>query len=568
MRLNKLTIGSAKDSPTHQFKNLKNVTIDFDEKHWVTVVIGWNGTGKSNVLEALAIIFRDLLTKKRTPAFAFQLAYRMGTDENLRHIHIDADPDREKEPFVIHVATDLQARGEGTLTPFIEGEEPVSALRGETIKLTAFLKADSDYLPRYVFSYYSGESPRMHEVFRPYLESYDSKLRNGEDPGLKRLFYAMPVHSQFVLLAFMIKQSTEVRELLEKNMGLDPDEGIESALFVLKQPGWSKRRGNKKVDVKGDERFWGAKGVVQTFLDRLQSVSLAPIKVKRDKQITLWNKESTEFQYLYIKDIDALKLLVGEQQPAEFFRDLESTHVSELIEEVRIRVRLKQNDGSVTFRELSEGEQQLLTVLGLLRFTAEDESLFLLDEPDTHLNPRWSVDYLNYLKTFVGQNIKGQDNSHIVLTTHNPLAIAELVKDQVQILYRETDSRTIRADNPAVDPKGMGFAGIVTSDMFGLGSSLDKATNNDLLELHRLSTQKEPLSEADRASLISIRQRLEGLDFNFASRDRLEQEYLRARFDLSTDNITDEAIITPENKRKALDALMQSLLRSLQEGQS
>lgn len=568
MRLDKLTIGSAKDSPTHQFKNLKNVTIDFDQDHWVTVVIGWNGTGKSNVLEALAIIFRDLIGKERMPAFAFQLAYRMGAGEHLRHIHIDADPDREKEPFTIHVASDAQARGEGTLTPFIEGEAPVSALRGKTIKLTAFLNADSEYLPRYVFSYYSGESPRMHEVFRPYLEKYDSKLRNGEDPGLKRLFYAMPVHSQFVLLAFMIKQSSEVRELLEKNMGIDPDEGIESVLFVLKQPGWSKRRGSKKADVAGDERFWGAKGVVQTFLDRLQGISLAPIKVKREKQITLWNKETTEFQYLYIKDIDALRHLVGEQQPAQFFRDLESTYVSELIEEVRIRVRLKKNDSSVTFRELSEGEQQLLTVLGLLRFTAEDESLFLLDEPDTHLNPRWCVDYLNYLKSFVGKNSGGRDNSHIVLTTHNPLAIAELVKEQVQILYREAGSRTVRAENPAVDPKGMGFAGIVTSDMFGLGTSLDKATNADLLALHQLSTQKAALSDADRAKLVEIRTRLEGLDFNFASRDRLEQEYLRARFDLAEDGDIDGAIVTPENKQKALDALVQSLLRSLQEGQA
>ncbi|TOM44863.1 hypothetical protein CGH75_27395, partial [Vibrio parahaemolyticus] len=75
----------------------------------------------------------------------------------------------------------------------------------------------------------------------------------------------------------------------------------------------------------------------------------------------------------------------GDKLPSEFFQDLESTYVSELISEVRIRVKLKKNDGSVTFRELSEGEQQLLTVLGLLRFTAEDESLFLLDEPDTHL---------------------------------------------------------------------------------------------------------------------------------------------------------------------------------------
>lgn len=562
MRLDKLTIGCAKDSRAHQFKNLKNVTIDFDQDHWVTVVIGWNGTGKSNVLEALAIIFRDLIGKKRTPAFAFQLAYRMGAGENLRHIHIDADPDREKEPFTIHVASDAQARGEGTLTPFIEGEALVSALRGKTIKLTVFLNADNEYLPRYVFSYYSGESPRMHEVFRPYLENYDSKLRNGEDPGLKRLFYAMPVHSQFVLLAFLIQQSDVVRAFLDDHLGLDPDEGIESVLFVLRQPPWK----SKAAD--GDPRFWNARGVVRDFLSRLYDIALAPVEISRRVSTSIWNKETLQFKYLYVKDIAALRRLVGNQSPAQFFRDLESTYVSELIEEVRIRVRLKKNDGSVTFRELSEGEQQLLTVLGLLRFTAEDESLFLLDEPDTHLNPRWCVDYLNYLQSFVGQNSEGQDNSHIVLTTHNPLAIAELVKEQVQILYREAGSRTVRAENPAVDPKGMGFAGIVTSDMFGLGTSLDKATNADLLALHQLSTQQTPLSDADRAKLVEIRTRLEGLDFNFASRDRLEQEYLRARFDLAADGDIDGAIVTPENKQKALDALVQSLLRSLQEGQA
>ncbi|MFJ5180138.1 AAA family ATPase [Pseudomonas fulva] len=563
MRLDKLIIGSAKDSPTHQFKNLKDVTIDFDQDHWVTVVIGWNGTGKSNVLEALAIIFRDLIAKKRTPAFAFQLAYRMGAGENLRHVHIDADPDREKDAFLIRVADAKQIRQNNLSHSFLDfGDDADKSPRGEPIKLTAFLNADAEYLPRYVFSYYSGESPRMHEVFRPYLESYDSKLRNGEDPGLKRLFYALPVHSQFVLLAFLIQQSEVVRAFLDDHLGLDPNEGIESVLFVLRQPPWK----SKAAD--GDPRFWNARGVVRDFLSRLYDIALAPVEISRRVSTSIWNKETLQFKYLFVKDIAALRRLVGDQVPAQFFRDLESTYVSELIEEVRIRVRLKKNDGSVTFRELSEGEQQLLTVLGLLRFTAEDESLFLLDEPDTHLNPRWSVDYLNYLKSFVGQNSGGQDNSHIVLTTHNPLAIAELVKEQVQILYRQAGTRTVRAENPAADPKGMGFAGIVTSDMFGLGTSLDNATNNDLLTLHQLSTQKQPLSEADRARLIDIRQRLEGLDFNFASRDRLEQEYLRARFDLAADSSIDGAIVTPENKEKALDALVQSLLRGLQEGQA
>lgn len=527
MRLDKLTIGSAKNSPTHQFKNLKNVTIDFDQDHWVTVVIGWNGTGKSNVLEALAIIFRDLIGKKRTPAFAFQLAYRMGSGESLRHIHIDADPDREKEPFTIHVATDAQARGEGTLTPFIEGEEPVSALRGKAIKLTAFLSADSEYSPRYVFSYYSGESPRMHEVFRPYLEHYDSKLRNGEDPGLKRLFYAMPVHSQFVLLAFLIQQSDAVRAFLDDHLGLDPDEGIESVLFVLRQPPWK----SKAVD--GDPRFWNARGIVRDFLSRLYDIALAPVEVSRRVSTSIWNKETLQFKYLYVKDIVALRRLVGNQSPAQFFRDLESTYVSELIEEVRIRVRLKKNDGSVTFRELSEGEQQLLTVLGLLRFTAEDESLFLLDEPDTHLNPRWSVDYISYLKQFIASGTKQEETSHILLTTHNPLAVAELDREQVQILRmtKQDGQREIVACYPEMAPRGMGYAAIVTSDMFGIASSLDQPTQ-ELLEAQRAFAAKERLTPDEQRQLDGINVQLDRLGFRFFHPDDEYSRYLRLRNDL------------------------------------
>ena len=528
MRLDKLTIGSAKDSPTHQFKNLKNVTIDFDQDHWVTVVIGWNGTGKSNVLEALAIIFRDLIAKKRTPAFAFQLAYRMGAGESMRYIHIDADPDREKDAFLICVADGQQIKQNDLTHSILDfGDDADKSPPGEPVKLTAFLKADNEYLPRYVFSYYSGESPRMHEVFRSYLENYDSKLRNGEDPGLKRLFYAMPVHSQFVLLAFLIQQSDVVRAFLDDHLGLDPDEGIESVLFVLRQPPWK----SKAAD--GDPRFWNARGVVRDFLSRLYDIALAPVEISRRVSTSIWNKETLQFKYLYVKDIAALRRLVGNQSPAQFFRDLESTYVSELIEEVRIRVRLKKNDGSVTFRELSEGEQQLLTVLGLLRFTAEDESLFLLDEPDTHLNPRWSVDYISYLKQFIASGTKQEETSHILLTTHNPLAIAELDREQVQILRmtKQDDQRRIVACYPEMAPRGMGYAAIVTSDMFGIASSLDQPTQ-ELLEAQRAFAAKERLTVDEQRELDSINAQLDRLGFRFFHPDDEYSRYLRLRNDL------------------------------------
>ncbi len=398
---------------------------------------------------------------------------------------------------------------------------------GELVKLTTFLNADSEYLPRYVFSYYSGESPRMHEVFRPYLENYDSKLRNGEDPGLKRLFYAMPVHSQFVLLAFLIQQSDVVRAFLDEHLGLDPDEGIESVLFVLRQPPWK----SKAAD--GDSRFWNARGVVRDFLSRLYDISLAPIEVSRRVSTSIWNKETLQFKYLFVKDITALRCLVSNQSPAQFFRDLESTYVSELIEEVRIRVRLKKNDGSVTFRELSEGEQQLLTVLGLLRFTAEDESLFLLDEPDTHLNPRWSVDYISYLKQFIASGTKQEETSHILLTTHNPLAVAELDREQVQILRmtKQDGQRQIVACYPEMAPRGMGYAAIVTSDMFGIASSLDQPTQ-ELLEAQRAFAAKERLTADEQRQLDGINVQLDRLGFRFFHPDDEYSRYLRLRNDL------------------------------------
>lgn len=563
MRLDKFTIGSAKPSPTHQFKNLKNVTIDFDEGHWVTVMIGWNGTGKSNVLEALVIIFRELIySKKPSPGFAFNLAYRMGTGKDTRHISIHYDPDHAKEPFTIHVAshTDIEQTRKSP-APLLFQEENVPP-PGKRIKLSTFLANSKLNLPRYIFSYYSGDSTRMHEVFRPYLEDYDNKLRKGEDPGLKRLFYAMPVHSQFVLLAFLIQQTDIVCEFLDNHLGLDPEEGIESVLFVLRQPPWKSKA--------GDPRFWYAKGVVSEFLSRLYDIALAPIKIKRRVPVSLWNQETLEFQYLYVKDIESLRQLVGKDTPAKFFRNLESTYVSELIEEVRIRVRLKKNDGSVTFRELSEGEQQLLTVLGLLRFTSEDESLFLLDEPDTHLNPRWCADYLKYLQDFIGADDKGSETSHIIFTTHNPLAIAELVKQQVQILNRDKDSGQIEARKPEFDPRGMGYAGIVTSDMFGLASSLDSHTQDLLEEKRVLTLNNEPLSDMQRNRLETINLELESYGFRYSMRDPLYEEYLRARYRFDEDQPEDKKMKSRPSTERRLKAkeLIQKAAQKIREEQS
>ena len=180
--------------------------------------------------------------------------------------------------------------------------------------------------------------------------------------------------------------------------------------------------------------------------------------------------------------------------------------LSEIIAEVRVRVQVLNVDQPLSFRELSEGEQQLLTVLGLLKFTGGKDSLFLLDEPDTHLNPAWTVKYLRFLREF----IPNPQTSHLIMVTHDPLAIAELEKGQVWITWRDTDGQ-VHATVPENRPAWMGFAGILTSDMFGLGSTLDEHTTN-LLRERRSIIEKETLDNGDRVRLDELNREIEALD--------------------------------------------------------
>ena len=484
-----------------EYKNLRDLTIDFSQEHLITVLIGRNGTGKSNVLEALTVIFRDHLMGERLPSIKYRIAYEIRD----RWVFIDADPHRSDAYKAKTISKSLQQE------PYPVGAS-FDDLGGTSISRTKLVGEDSEHLPRFLFGYYSGESERMKEVFRTYLKNYDDKLIKNSDPGIKRMFLAEPVHSNFVLLSFIVNNKQQTDEFLQKQLGLE-EGGIESVLFVLKQPYWF-----SKSSSGGDRRFWNSKGIVRDFLAKLYEISLAPIRIKRRELYDVRRSRTLEYLYLFAKDIDALRELAKGKTSAEFFRDLESTHVSDLIDEVRIRVKLKKNDGSLTFRELSEGEQQLLTVLGLLQFTSAEESLFLLDEPDTHLNPRWSVEYIQHIRDFLKDENDNNQSSHVLLATHNPIAVAELLKEQVLILKRDTETHEISAIAPDTHPRGMGYAGVITSEMFDLSAALDTYTQ-DLLQKKRRLSAKDVLSDDEREELGKLTLELDGYGFRYQVRD-------------------------------------------------
>lgn len=421
------------------YRNLKNFEIDFDETQATTVILGRNGSGKSNLIEALVEIFRDLEEGKPSK-FAYEIKYLC----HSRQVVVVNDPKAKKRQ-------QFQVDGVGL------SREEFSALSDEV-------------LPKHVFAYYSGWNRRLESGFDdPTRKLYKDWLNNEDgDIPLRRLFYCRKEYSQLVLLAFFLSKKDSAKNLLRKFLNI---ENFDSALFVLKKPYWRESKKPNDFELKnGDERFWFARGGFKYFLDRLWNSSLAPIlseeSVDRDVRRP---PQATERLYLYIKNLDQLEALSAIETPKEFFGLLESLYLCDLLDEVRITVQ-HSKAGRIRFDQLSEGEQQLLTVLGLMLFTKQEESLFLLDEPDTHLNPGWVYKYFDLLE----ENFPKGD-SQLLIATHNPLMIGSLRTNQVRFLSEELDDDNNRisiASEPEEDPIGMGVDGLLTSELYGFESVL------------------------------------------------------------------------------------------------
>ena len=492
MRIDKVHIKSS-------FKNLQDFKIDIDEKSMETVLIGLNATGKSNLMEALVVIFRDL--------------------------DLDRIPQvpKNKEPFEYYIKYECRKNDIEVEYKLKEGYS--FKVNKESIPKSAFIRNKNQYLPNHVFVYYSGISERLRDLYSDHTKKYYEQIikpeaKHKQFDSLPRIFLVQPIHTSFALIAFYMfrDQEKETIKFLKDEMKIH-DFG--SALFMLKQPAWSKSRKEET------DKFWGAKGLVRRFLEDLYRFSTAPISHTERIASTYKKSETLNMLYLYIKDRDTFQELVNSKMYSDkipLFNALNSIEISDMLFDVKIKVKKEGVKGELSMGELSEGEKQLLTVLGLLKFTKDEETLVLLDEPDTHLNPMWKWKYLEFLDSVV----KRHDTTQIIFCTHDPLVIGSMKSSQVRVFKRSPDGKT-NVIEPEVSPKGLGVSGILTSELFGMPTILDKETQIKLNRKRALQgrlIRGEELSNEENASYVELKLEMERLGFYEEVEDQWFKMYL------------------------------------------
>jgi restriction system-associated AAA family ATPase len=117
-------------------------------------------------------------------------------------------------------------------------------------------------------------------------------------------------------------------------------------------------------------------------------------------------------------------------------------------------------------KELSDGEHQLLHSLGLSLLFRHTNSLFLLDEPETHFNPQWRANFISLLKNCLTSSDEGVIGQEMLITTHSPFLISDSRPEQVLVFKKDRQNGTVQISHPEENTLGASINKI-TMTIFG-----------------------------------------------------------------------------------------------------
>ncbi len=193
------------------YRNLKGLKIKFDSNMSTYVVIGTNGAGKSNVLEALSSVFKTLYyDSSRNFEFCFYLKY-----EILNHNVILLYTDNHKFVFKI---------------------DNVKVDDAEIDELLV------QYLPSRVICNYSGEDPRIYEsYYKEPRELYTKELIKGTTTHSLQMMFVNKDYWKiiFVVMACCKDQVEAFSNFLTDTLGVKTIDNITLHVDEKELDGWS-----------------------------------------------------------------------------------------------------------------------------------------------------------------------------------------------------------------------------------------------------------------------------------------------------------------------------------------
>lgn len=374
MRLKKLHVKN--------YKNLKDFTLDFESGNGLTMLIGNNGSGKSNVLEAISGIFHD--------------AYKASCQRKLNDLRC--------EYSIIYELSDNDLeikREKGILRFWVNGSQ---RRRDEFIRT---------YMPKNVIGVYSGEEDRLWtNYYEPYYKAYVQRIRSGLQANSMRLMFINKYYWNIALLTLLISQNTTLAPFVRDELHI---------------------RNVEKVVLHYDQSCYDncSNDQLKALMDRINPKHAQKVEYSIDEL-----KEEVFFDQLcdeegnFLTDENGNRLTTDSGYTDQMFFNLFVQACMPKKDKIINGIEIHFND-NLTTEQLSEGEKKLILVKAILEIVADEKSLLLFDEPDAHLHEGRKNTLYSLMCEY--------PNRQIVLATHSPTFVDIAESEQIKLIKNDVD---------------------------------------------------------------------------------------------------------------------------------
>jgi restriction system-associated AAA family ATPase len=500
---------------------------------------GRNGSGKSDLLEALAAIFfhvecmyLDFLPER----FAFEAA---ANPKGFRAEVCTPDAfeleyffrSSEWTDIAFSATDDAGATTQATqdLPPRIlirkkAGQRPeihwLNRAEFEPEKPTLLNRAEvKEFLPKYILGYSSGHNEILSLPFFKmrfiHFDEYCHYLRTDDKYGERpegRMIYLDEQFSQAILICHFMFPSEPILKVFKEKVGLT---GIRSFRIIIRKHHRIQRVEDQRIASSPDSigptttntveltnklstTIARLKGCATTYYEDYES---SEAEDSCDLYLDYWVNDATRRAFAVhfgesvagtvdaSKAASALNLFqslqmlltlnhyqVDDQTKIELYQS-DSLYVNETIpmpaSHERI-TRFKEGElikegvtNTLYVKALSDGEHQLLHTIGLCLLFRHEPALFLLDEPETHLNPDWRASYISTLR----QALEADGGTRhvmreVLLTSHSPFIISDCQQENVLVFNKDAETKAVTCKRPDFNTFGASVNAI-TIKVFG-----------------------------------------------------------------------------------------------------
>ncbi|KAA6350923.1 hypothetical protein EZS27_001770 [termite gut metagenome] len=420
-------------------------------------------------------------------------------------------------PFLFEIIYSITLDGEKYFVEIIQEKKnklPLITITDENCKP---IEVDDEefelYLPQKIIGYTSGENETISIPFLAYYDEYAEHTATrafgkSDELDYEPRFYFMDYNTNLgIVISNLVFEECEGVKELKEELKIDKIRNFQ-IIIQKKSPAAPKSfiEGEKGVILTEDLKKWRdnliSAATCYDYDEKLNKYTLDFYFNDTTKEAIGFFFQSAYNFYTALYKFELLNnLMIDKDVRKNIKKDRKTRRLTNKMPTVpnknkvlhysELKLKLK-NGQSVDYLSLSDGEHQYFNIFGSIIMVNHDNSLFLLDEPETHFNPKWRRLFISHLRLLTKS--RKQD---LFLTSHSPFIVSDCPRDFVYI-FKRTGEQTIHVVNPNQETFGASFDNILRM-AFDMDEVISKEASDKIKQLHEETDPK--ILEAEIAKL-------------------------------------------------------------------